>query len=147
MTRKLYTQILLMLAIGYINNSISANLTEDFFSDIRAPKNSSYQIHMEACERRIAEEMCNGRSNIAPTPEAILNFIEKIQIYINKIKDTQDICHKTVNVAHIAVLDVAKARKLLTKATHADILTDIRHAIHKVDKQVIELEEYLKKQS
>ena len=147
MTRKLYIQTLLMIIINCATNLVNATLTEDYFSDIRAPKNSPYTDDMKACRDRIAEEMCDGYKDVAPTPEAIVKFIERIQVYIDKIKYNQDICNRTVSIARIAILDVAKACKMLTKATRADLLIDIRHAIDKVDRQVIELEKYVKNQS
>lgn len=147
MTRNVYINIVLISTISLLTNSIDAKLTEDNFSDIRATDNPSFQADAQARQARIIEEMCNGNNHANPTPQAILNFINTIQIYINKIKDNQNITPETVGIARIAVIDVAKARKMLSLRTEADILIDIEHAINHVDRQVIVLEKYLSDQS
>lgn len=148
MTKKILSRELLFLFIAAILaiNIIEAKLTQDNFSDIRAHHDASFKDDILACEERIAEEMCDGYMNTAPTPEAILKFIDAIQTYINKIKDTQNICAETLHIARIAVLDVAKARKMLTLRTSADILLDIEHNIKNVDRKVLELEKFIKEQ-
>jgi hypothetical protein len=149
MTKKIFSRELLFLFIAAIFaiNTIEAKLTQDNFSDIRAHHDASFKDDILACEERIAEEMCDGQMNTAPTPEAILKFIDAIQKYINKIKDTQNISDQTVHIARIAILDAAKARKMLTLRTSAEILMDIEHGIKNVDRKVLELEKYVKEQS
>ncbi|AXK60250.1 hypothetical protein [Candidatus Chromulinivorax destructor] len=146
MTKKIFSRKLLFLLIAatIAYNTIDAKLTEDGFSDIRPHHHASFKDDGQACKERIIEEMCCG-VDTTPTPHAILNFIELIQIYIEKIKNTSSISFESVDIARIAVLDVARARKMLSKATPAEILNDIRHAIDRVDKQVIQLESYVRK--
>lgn len=146
MTKKIFSRQLLFLLIAatIAYNTIDAKLTEDGFSDMKAPLYASFKEDGQACKQRIIEEMCSG-VDTTPTPHAILNFIELIQIYIEKIKNTQSISFESVDTARIAVLDVARARKMLSKATPADILNEIRNAIDRVDKQVIQLESYIRK--
>ena len=65
---------------------------------------------------------------------------------LKKIKDTQNITPETVSIARLAVIDIAKARKMLHHTTPADIQTDIRDAIQHLDMQVIALEKYISTQ-
>ena len=141
MTKKLNIYTLSIILVNFITNSSYATLTEDGFSDIKAPENTSFRADFDASKNRIIEEM--GKN---PTAESILDFITTIQTYINKIQDTQNITQETVSIARLAVFDVAKARKMLHHTTPADVQTDIRHAIQHVDMQVIALEKYISTQ-
>ena len=143
MTKKLYSNTLSIILISLTTNFIDARLTEDGFSDIRAPENKSFRADFDASKDRITEEMCDGQFGRIPTTESILDFITTIQTYLNKIQDTQTITPNNVHIARLAVIDVAKARKMLHHTTPADIQTDIRHAIQHVDMQVLALEKYL----
>ena len=143
MTKIFFNKNLFICFIIFSTRDTYTHLTLDGFSDIRADVNSSFRHDFNAAEQRIAEEMCDGDIHQIPTCESILNFITTIQNYIDKIKNTQNITPETVEIARLAVFDVAKARKMLHHTTPADIQMDIRTAIQKVDMQVIELEKYI----
>ena len=146
MTKKLYSNTLSIILLIFITNISYATVTEDGFSNIRAEENKSFRADFNASKDRIIEEMCDSQIGKTPTTESILDFITTIQIYINKIKDTQNITPETVSIARLAVIDVAKARKMLYHTTPADIQVNIRHAIQSVDMEVIALEKHLSDQ-
>lgn len=144
MTKKNFLLKFLLISTSLIVSHSDAKLTDDNFSDIRPLLEASFKDDGKACDQRIAEEMCNGRMDTTPTPQAILKFIDAIASYINKLKDTHNISDETVNIAKIAVLDAAIARKMLSLRTPADIIMDIEHKIKNVDRKVLELEKHLR---
>lgn len=140
MNKKLHITTLLCIISLASQHHLHAELTVDNFSDIQASENEPFTKHDQACKERIAEEMCNGDLNAIPTTDAILKFIVTLQIFIDKIKDTQNINDETINQARQAVYDLAIARKMLHHTTPADIQMQIRDATRDINMLVIDLE-------
>jgi|GEM_PF-2365033 len=143
MNKKLYITMLLLMMNYALHNNIYANLNQDNLSDIQADETEPFTKHDQVSKERIAEQMCHGDIHAIPTPESILEFIITLQIFIDKIKDTQNINEETIGQARRAVFDIAIARKMLPHTTSADIQATIRDAARDINMIVIDLEKLL----
>lgn len=98
----------LAMLLFFSSNIISAKLNQFGISDIIPPTHISFTATQDAIEQRIAEEM-----NDNLTLQDILDFIPKIEKYIDHLLDTNDYNAADIQDAKLAVQDVEKAKKML----------------------------------
>jgi hypothetical protein len=127
--KKLYISLLFLTKL----DEVHATLNEFGISNILPPKTSFAQDN-QAFQNRIMEEMGDSKEVTLPK---ILDFLSKIQIYFDHLKDTNNLNATTIELARLALTDVQKTiKKLKTTQITAQDKEDIRKRILHLDQQI-----------
>ena len=128
--KKMYT---VMLGIFFLqSHNLMAELNEFGISTNVPPKKISFAADNAVFKQRITEELPNN-FRVAD----ILEFIKKIEQYVDHLLDTDNKNSDAIMLARLAVIDMKKAKKML----HANQVNrkeehDLRLALIHIDKRV-----------